>query len=412
MNIRLLSLLLFPALASALNMDTSRWQYQTSIETPPSSIGIAAARLTRDIYIRSQPNLGDLRVTRESDEVPYLIETRSGTVEDAEVEPAMLDKSVVPGHGLQLTLDLGHPSRHSRLRFSTTETNFRQKVRVESSDNNRSWAVARNDGYIFDFSQGDRHVALLTVDYPTSTKRYVRATIFGWMKTSDIRQVWSAYHHERPAECEVMDTVTPERSEDPKAKASVLTMDLKQAGVPYDRIRLNSGPSYFYRAAELETSTDNKDWRYAASGTIYQTADESSDGLTFAPRHDRYLRLRIFNGDDKPITVKSAVLETTVRQLKFRLAASGAFRLFTGNPDAKPPAYDFAAVIAREAPQPEVRAILQAPAVNPGYRPPPTPVKPWSERYPQVLYGTLVMAILVMGYVTIRFLLKVKSTAT
>jgi hypothetical protein len=416
MNIRLFNLLLFPALASALDMDTSRWQYQAPIGVPtgapPGSIGIAAARLTRDIYVRSQPNLSDLRVTHDGDEIPYLIETRRGVVEDAEVEPAVLDKSVVPGNGLQLTLDLGHPSRHSRLRISTPETNFRQRVRIETGDNNRSWAIARNDGYIFDFSQGDRHVALLSVDYPTSTKRYVRATIFGWTKTSAIRQVWAAYHHERPAEREVMDTVTPERSGDPKTKASILTIDLKQAGVPYDRIRLDSGPSHFYRAAELETSTDGKDWRYAASGTIYQTADESSDGLTFAPRHDRYLRLRIFNGDDKPITVKSAVLETTVRRLKFRLAASGAFRLFTGNPDAKPPAYDLAAVIAREAPQPEVHAVLQAPAINPGYRPPPPPVKPWSERYPQVLYGALVISILVMGYVTIRFLLKVKSTAT
>jgi hypothetical protein len=412
MNIRLLSLLLFPALASALDMDTSRWQYQAPIGVPtgapPGSIGIAAARLTRDIYVRSQPNLGDLRVARDGDEVPYLIETRSGAVEDVEVEPSVLDRSVLPGRGLQLTLDLGHHSRHSRLRISTTETNFRQRVRIETGDNNRSWAVARNDGYIFDFSQGDRHVALLTVNYPTSTKRYVRATIFGWTKTGAVRQVWSAYHHERPAEREVMDTVTPERSEDPKMKASILTIDLKQPGVPYDRIRLDSGQSHFYRAAELETSTDAKDWRYAASGTIYQTADESSDELTFTPRHDRYLRLRIFNGDDKPITVKSVVVETTVRLLKFRLAGSGTFRLFTGNPDAKPPAYDFAAVIAREAPQPEVHAVLQAPLSNPGYRPPPPPVKPWSERYPQVLYGTLVIAILVMGYVTIRLLLKVK----
>ena len=408
MNIQLLNLLLFPALASAL--DTSRWEYQAPIEVPSGSIGIAAARLTRDIYIRSQPNLGDLRVTRETDEVPYLIETRRGTVEDVEAEPAVLDKSVVSGHALQLTLDLGHHARHSRLRISTTETNFRQRVRIETGDNNRSWAVARNDGYIFDFSQGDRHMALLTVDYPISTKRFVRVTVFGWNKTGAVRQVWSAYHHERPAEREVMDTVKPERSEDPKTKASILTIDLKQAGVPYDRIRLDSGPSHFYRAAELETSTDSKDWRYAASGTIYQTADENSDGLTFAPRHDRYWRLRIFNGDDKPIAVRSVVLETTVRLLKFRSAGS-TFRLLTGNPDAKPPAYDFAAVIAREAPQPEVHAVVQMPAINLGYWPPPPPLKPWSERYPQVLYGTLVIAILVMGYVTIRFLLKVKSAA-
>jgi uncharacterized protein DUF3999 len=410
MNIRLLSLLLFPTLAGAL--DTSRWQYQAPIDAPPGSTGIAAARITRDVYIRSRPNLGDLRVTHDGDEVPYLIETRTGTVEDMEVEPAILDKSVVPGLGLQLTLDLGHHARHSRLRVSTTETNFRQKVRIETSDNNRSWAVARNDGYIFDFSQGDRHVALLTVDYPTSTKRYVRATIFGWTKTGAVRQAWSAYHHERSAEREVMDTAAPERSEDPKTKASILTVDLKQAGVPYDRIRLDSGPSHFYRAAELETSSDGKDWRYAASGTIFQTAEESSEGLAFSPLHDRYLRLRIYNGDDKPIPVNSVVLETTVRLMKFRLAGGGTFRLLTGNPDAKSPAYDFAAVLAREAPQPEIPAVLQAPAPNPAYRPSPPPVKPWSERYPQVLYGVLVIAILVMGYVTVRFMLKVKGTAS
>src|SRR5882724_4710284 len=117
MNIRLLSLLLLPALAGAL--DTSRWQYQTPVEAPPGAAGIAAARLTRDIYIRSRPDLGDLRVTRENDEVPYLIETRTGTVENLEVEPTILDKSVVPGSGLQWTLDLGHHARHSRLRIST-----------------------------------------------------------------------------------------------------------------------------------------------------------------------------------------------------------------------------------------------------------------------------------------------------
>ncbi|HXI42335.1 MAG TPA: DUF3999 family protein [Bryobacteraceae bacterium] len=409
MNIRLLSLLLLPALAGAL--DTSRWQYQAPIEMPPGSTGIAAARLTRDIYVRSRPDLGDLRVVRGADEVPYLIETRSGTIEDLEAEPVILDRSVIPGTGLQLTLDLGPHARHSRLRISTAETNFRRKVRIETGDDNHTWAVARNDGSIFDFSQGDRHMALLTVNYPTSTKRYVRVTIFGWTKTGDVRQVWSAYHHERPAERDVMETATAERSEDPKTKASILTVDLKQPGLPYDLLRLDSGPSHFYRAAELETSADAKDWRYAASGAIFQTANETSEGLAFATRHDRYLRLRIYNGDDKPIPVKSVVLEATVRLVKFRLAGAGAFHLLTGNPAANPPAYDFAAVIAREAPQPEVPAILRSPGPNPAYRPPPPPVKPWSERYPQVLYGILLIAVLIMGYITIRFMLKVKGAA-
>jgi hypothetical protein len=92
-------------------------------------------------------------------------------------------------------------------------------------------------------------------------------------------------------------------------------------------------------------------------------------------------------------------------------AGAGPFYLLIGNPEAKTPAYDLAAVLAREAPQPEVRAVLLAPAANPGYRPPPLPVKPWSERYPQLLYGTLAVAILVMGYVTVRFLFKVKNVS-
>ena len=408
---RLLSLLLIsvPAIQA---LDTARWQFQSAIQVPLGSTGIASAKLTRDIYASSEPGLADLRVVRGGEEVPYLIEIRSGAVEFREIEPAVINQSVLPGRGLQLTLDLGSHLKHSRVRISTGETNFRRMVRIETSNDERSWAIARSDGYVFDFSQGDRHMAVLTVDYPASTMRYVRVTVYGWMKTDAVRQVWSAYRHERPSERDVMAAVSPERSEDPETKSTVLLVDLKQSGVPCDRVRVESGPSPFFRAVELETSANRRDWHFAAAGTIYQTPGESSPGLEFSERHERYLRLRIFNGDDKPIPVASIVLETTVRLLKFALAdGAGPFNLFTGNPEAKVPHYDFAAVLAREAPQPEVPANLLQPSANPGYRPPPPPVKPWSERYPQLLYGTLALAILVMGYITVRFLLKVKSAA-
>ena len=409
MTKRLLSLLL--AVPAIQALDTARWKVESAIQVPEGSAGIAAVTLSREFYVQSRTDLGDLRVVRGSEEIPYLMDARRGAVEFREIAPPVINQSVAPGRGLQLTLDLGSHFKHSRVRLSTTETNFKQKVRIETGDDGRSWSIARPDGYIFDFSQGDRHMALLTVDYPASTMRYVRVTVYGWMKTDAVRQVWAAYRNELPAERDVMDSVMPERSEDPETKSSLLLIDLKQAGVPYDRVRLES-ESHYYRAAELETSKDGKDWRFAATGTIYQTASEPSTGLTFGERHERYLRLRIFNGDDKPIPVKRVVVEATARLLKFPLAAgAGPFYLLTGNPDAKSPSYDLAAVLAREAPQPEIHATLLAPADNPGYRPPPPPVKPWSERYPQLLYGTLAVAILVMGYVTVRFLLKVKSAS-
>jgi Protein of unknown function (DUF3999) len=410
MTKRLLSLLL--AVQAILALDTSRWKVQSAIQVPERSANIAVVKLTREVYVQSRTDLGDLRVARGNEEIPYLMDARRGAVEFREIAPPVINQSVAQGRGLQLTLDLGSHFKHSRIRVSTAQTNFKQKVRIETGDDGRSWSIARQDGYIFDFSQGDRHMALLTVDYPASTMHYVRVTVYGWMKTDAVRQVWAAYRNEIPAERDVMDSVVPERSEDPETKSSLLLIDLKQAGVPYDRVRLESEPVHYYRAAELETSKDGKDWRFATTGTIFQTASEPSTGLTFGERHERYLRLRIFNGDDKPIPVKRVVIEATVRLLKFFLAAgAGPFYLLTGNPDAKAPFYDLAAVLAREAPQPEVHATLLAPADNPGYRPPPPPVKPWSERYPQLLYGTLAVAILVMGYVTVRFLLKVKSAS-
>jgi len=406
MTKRLLNLLLFSVpLMQAL--DTTRWQAQSAIQVPPGSVGLAQVKLTREIYAQSRADLADLRVLSGSEEVPYVIDARRGTVEYHEFAPPVINQAVAPGRGLQLTLDLGAHSKHSRVRLATSKTNFKQKVRIETGENGHTWSVAREDGYIFDFSQGDRHMAVLFVDYPASTMRYVRVTVFGWMKTDAVQQAWAAYRNELPAERDVMDTIVPVRSEDPETKSSLLLIDLKQSGVPYDRVRLDSDPSYYYRAAELETSSDGRDWRLAATGTIFQTASEPSQGLTFAERHERHLRLRIFNGDDKPIPVKSVVVEATVRLLNFTLASSaGPFFLFTGNQQAKAPSYDLAAILAREAPQPEARAVLLPPVANPRYRP-PTP--PWSERYPQLLYTILALAILVMGYVTVRFLLKVKN---
>jgi len=43
---------------------------------------------------------------------------------------------------------------------------------------------------------------------------------------------------------------------------------------------------------------------------------------------------------------------------------------------------------------------------NPGYRPPPPPVVPFSDRHPEVLYGVLGVAVLGLGFLTVRFLQK------
>ena len=406
-GIRALSL----ALLLAAGFDNSPWKYVAPVRVLESG-RLCVIPFDRTLYSRMRPDLGDLRIVKDDDEIPYVIETMAGSVEERECHPAALNKAVVSGSGVQITLDLAKckdEPKHSRLRIATGESNFKQRVRIETSDDNRFWVVAREDGYIFDFTQGEKKVSALTVDYPVSTGRYVRATIFGWTSADAIADAWSAYRVEQVAERYIVAGITPERSEDPGTRTSILTLDLSQPGLPNDRVRLDVDRSDFHRAVELEASDDAKMWRLAAQGTVFQVGNEQSLALSYPERHNRYLRLRIFNGDNRPVPVVRVYVETLKRLMKFLPSSAGDVELYYGNPDAQPPVYDFAAILSRQAPLPETTPLVGEWKLNPDYRSPTEPLKPWSERHPALLYGVLGAAVVGMGLVTVRFLLRVRG---
>ena len=399
-----LSLLAFTALLRA-DFNPARWQCRRSLAAGEAQ-QVSAVTLDRAVYAGAQMGLADLRLVREGVEVPYVLETLSGSAEERELRPEILDRSVVPGAGLQLTLDTGGTAKHNRLRISTNELNFRTRVAIEISEDGRRWAVARADGYVFDFSQGDRRVSVLTVDYPVSTRRYVRATFYGWLRTDAVSAAWLTLWQERPSRWQTIATVQPARTED--ERTSLLVLDLGADRLPHSRMRLETGAAPFYRACDIESSPDRKDWRYVAGAVLYRFADEESPPLEFPEQRDRYLRLRIFNGDDRPAPVRSVTFETVERRVKFLPAAAGEYWLYYGNPEVTAPTYDLGTILARKSPSPEVVLAAAAEQPNPAYRPPIPPLKPWSERHPEVLYGTLAAAILGMGYVTVRLLKVVK----
>jgi hypothetical protein len=403
--------LLAASLLLAAGFDISPWKYVAPVRVLESG-RLCVIPFDRTRYSRMREDLADLRIVKDNDEIPYVIEAMAGSVEERECHPAAINKVVIPDTGVQITLDLvkcKDEPKHSRLRVATAETNFRRRVRIETSDDNRFWVVAREDGYIFDFTESEKKLSALTVDYPVSTGRYIRATIFGWTTTGAIADAWSAYRVERAAERYIVDSVTPERNEDQATRSSVLTLDLSQPGLPSDRVRLDVDRTDFHRAVELEASDDAKSWRMVAQGTVFQVGNEHALALSYPERHNRYLRLRIFNGDNRPVPVTRVFVETLKRVMKFMPPSAGDVQLYYGNPDAAAPVYDFAAILSRQGPLPETTPLVGEWKLNPDYRPPGQPVKPWSERHPAILYGVLGVAVVGMGLVTVRFLLKVKE---
>jgi hypothetical protein len=236
------------------------------------------------------------------------------------MQPAVMNKAVVPTPASKSSRPrqkCKDELKHSRLRIATAETNFRQRVRIETSDDNRFWAVAREDGYIFDFTQGDKKLSALTVDYPVSTGRYVRATIFGWTTTGAIAEVWSAYRLEQPAQRYIVDGVTPERTEDPATRTSLLTLDLSQPGLPSDRVRLEVGGPI---------STARWSWKgERCQDLAHGGAGHDLSGLATSNRSPFPIGGAVhslspaanFQRDNRPVPVVRVYVRDAERQMKF-----------------------------------------------------------------------------------------------
>jgi hypothetical protein len=407
--------LILCALLLQADFQPSSWKYRRPLSDDPAvSIDpdtlhqprVAVLNVDRGTYIHSNPDLADLRVTSGLDEVPYVIEKMSGSHRQTEVSSGALNQGVNASGDLELTVDVGTDQRHNGLRLSTTRINFRQKVSVSTSDDGRNWMRVRDDGYIFDFSQDQRQVSVLNVGYPISTRRYVRLTVYGWNDPKAVLQCFVTLEENKPPIRDLMATLKVEPQQEAKTQSTLFTWDLGLPGIPHDQLMLDVDTPAFQRAAAVESSQDGKDWSFLGLGVLSRFRKEQSLTLDFPESHNRYLRLRVYNRDDRPLAVKAAALNVIRSRVKFKLASGGSYWLYYGNQDAHAPSYDLRELLAREAPAPEAAFVAGTEETNPAYREKPPPVKPWSEQHPTVLYVTLALAVLGMGTVTVRFLKK------
>ncbi|MEO8029126.1 MAG: hypothetical protein ABI823_21780, partial [Bryobacteraceae bacterium] len=156
---------------------------------------------------------------------------------------------------------------------------------------------------------------------------------------------------------------------------------------------------------EVETSNDQKSWDSAGNASLARYDGGESLVVHTGEHRNRYWRLRIYNGDDQPVNVRGARFLGLERILKFEFAGSGAM-LYYGNKSASPPVYDLARRLANSGPKevPVTAVTLGPEQANPGYRPPPPPVVPWTERMPGLLYSILALVIGILGFFTWRLI--------
>jgi hypothetical protein len=306
--------------------------------------------------------------------------------------------------GVQAVLDLKGNAEHNRLRIATPLHNFKEAVRVETSDDAQTWDVVLASGLIFDILEDEHAVAESSVPYPLSSRRFVRLTIPGWKDPAQLQSVWISAFNETSATRDTVGTFTPAIHEDAKAQTSELTVDFGFQGQPYDRMVLTVGPGLFSRSVEISSANDGRNWFAVSGGVIFRTADSEQLTLETAERTERYLKITVFNADSAPLKFGPIIISGVRRVVRFPSAQPGAYLVYNGNPVARAPSYDFARIVPSSAGA--TQATLGTAEPNPLFR---APERPWTDRNPLLLNGALVVAVVAMGAISVRMLRKIKS---
>ena len=367
-----------------------------------SSAPVSEFTVDAALYHDSAANLDDVRILRDQTETPYVLVALTGSRQSSEFPVAILNKAFLPGVGVQAILDLKHHIEHNRLRVVTPLHNFKENLRIETSDDARTWALVEAEAIIFDVLRDDHAASETTVAYPNSNRRYLRVTIPGWKEPASLQGVWLSAYKETGATRDALATLTPTIRDDTKAQTTELSLDLGSSGQPFDRIALSVDPGLFSRTVEVSVTNDLQHWLAIAGGVISRTAEGELLTLTIPERTERYVKVSVFNADNAPLHFGSITLGGIRRIVKFPSNQAGHYFVYIGNPSARPPTYDFARVLPTDSPGALAKVGVNEP--NPSFR---LPDRPWTDRNPRLLNGALILAVVAMGLVTIRMVKKI-----
>src|SRR5436190_11503406 len=93
------------ALLPGAPFDTAPWKYRAPVQAPEPG-RICVIPLDRTLYSRMRQDLADLRIVKAGEEAPYVIDTMTGSLEERECRPDLVNRSAAARSGVQVTLDL------------------------------------------------------------------------------------------------------------------------------------------------------------------------------------------------------------------------------------------------------------------------------------------------------------------
>jgi Protein of unknown function (DUF3999) len=390
---KLLALVLLGASSSI-----AYFKYQRPVQV--SGSGQRYVVVDDTIWSHSRPDLGDLRLYAGQTEVPYALLTEHGSQQHEHKEVSVFQQSMAGGK-TQFLVDMSAVAEYDHVDLRLGAKDFVAHFRVEGQDDLHApqWALL-GDSILYDLSREHLGNSFM-LRLPRSTYKYLRVTVDGPVKPTDILGAISELHEDRNP---VWRNVSNAPAVKQQGKDTVLSFTISE-NVPVEKVvfAIEASQPNFRRSVEIRDDRDV----VLSTGEINrihmvragQRIDSEDDEADFSEIGQKSLKIVIHNGDDEPLKLTSASLQQIERRIYFDAPEPGRLTLYYGDEKLERPEYDYAKLFLNS--KDASAAQLGSEVENAAYTGRPDD-RPWSERHPAILWIAIVAAVLVLGALALR----------
>jgi hypothetical protein len=361
-----------------------------------------------DIWKFSRNDLGDLRIYDGTSQVPYAFVRAAAGSSTQEKAAKIFNLGSVAGR-TEFDLEIPDLTDYGRVRLELDAKNFINIARVEGrrAVNDRSGTELGNST-LYDFT-AEGLGSNFVLKFPSSSFPYLHVRLAPGIKPTQVKHAYVSSFSETKAawsqagecnavaggtketvfECAIQDRVPVER----------LTFDLPTDAVNFNRTVIVTDET----GNEIARSSISR-VRMTRTGQTVVSEDLSLDLFEHVGSK---LKLKIENGDDRPLPIAQVRPLSIQRRIYFDPVGKSALQLYYGDPKLESPSYDFAKFF-QQGPT-TVSAALGAPTANPQYAGRPDE-RPWSERHQALLWLAMIAAVALLGAMAVRSF-KESSTA-
>jgi hypothetical protein len=392
--------------------------------------GVTEFLLPPEILDKSQSYLGDLRVIAgKFEEMAYVKRTPNSRIIELPVWAALINRGFIPGKEASVTADF-HATNivKNKIIVRTSGANYRRRVMVEGSNNNEDWKVIRDNSFLFHVPNrgNDAPFAIFNeVEFPANNQRYLRITVFNDEDDPERIEIKSVNAFKRifkEEKTELVPIVSSKVSQ--KDGITEIELDLGFKNLPLERLELDFSDDNYFRSVaimgrnsrtrtvgpgiEAAQSLERKvkaRWRHIKTGVVSRFSGENSDHessvIHFNGPKYRYLLIKVYNKDDKPLDFKGARVSRSMTYVDFAPKRKADYRLYFGNPEAAPPQYDFAHYHRKLRAQGVSSVHIGPVQENPVFGK-KSEIQPWSERNRWLLWIALILMMAALGFLVYR----------